>query len=91
MAFVSSFSGVTVRSATNNRAVCSAAPRRAAKWTMSDEGGKGFGGGEATRDPSPTKIDPNDPKGKQTAIHPAETFAEYQARLKREAQEKKGQ
>ena len=27
--------------------------------------GKGFGGGEATRDPEPTDIDPNDPKGKQ--------------------------
>ena len=32
-------------------------------------GGKGFGGGEATRDPAPTSIDPNDPKGKQQAIH----------------------
>ena len=30
-----------------------------------NEGGKGFGGGEATRDPEPTEIDPNDPKGKQ--------------------------
>ena len=29
--------------------------------------GKGFGGGEATRDPEPTDIDPNDPKGKQQA------------------------
>ena len=27
-------------------------------------GGKGFGGGEATRDPEPTVIDANDPKGK---------------------------
>ena len=34
-------------------------------------GGKGFGGGEATRDPAPTYIDPNDPKGKQQAIHKA--------------------
>eukprot|EP00322_Chrysochromulina_rotalis_P018051 CAMPEP_0115869112 /NCGR_PEP_ID=MMETSP0287-20121206/21643_1 /TAXON_ID=412157 /ORGANISM="Chrysochromulina rotalis, Strain UIO044" /LENGTH=65 /DNA_ID=CAMNT_0003323793 /DNA_START=127 /DNA_END=321 /DNA_ORIENTATION=+ len=33
------------------------------------EGGKGFGGGEATRDPEPTEVDPNDPKGKQQAIH----------------------
>ena len=29
--------------------------------------GKGFGGGEATRDPEPTDIDPNDPKDKQQA------------------------
>jgi len=43
-------------------------------------GGKGFGGGEATRDPEPTVIDPNDPKGKQQAIHKAESFAEYLAR-----------
>ena len=42
--------------------------------------GKGFGGGEATRDPLPTVIDPNDPKAKQAAIHKAETFAEYLAR-----------
>merc|ERR1719502_1062929 len=42
--------------------------------------GKGFGGGEATRDPEPTFYDPNDPKGKQTAIHKAESFAEYLAR-----------
>ena len=40
------------------------------------EGGKGFGGGEATRDPAPTQVDPNDPKGKQQAIHKAESFAE---------------
>merc|ERR1719171_1013265 len=46
--------------------------------------GKGFGGGEATRDPEPTEIDPNDPKGKQQAIHKAETFAEYLERRKRE-------
>jgi inositol 2-dehydrogenase len=43
-------------------------------------GGKGFGGGEATRDPAPTAYDPADPKGKQQAIHKAETFAEYIAR-----------
>merc|ERR1719442_236750 len=43
-------------------------------------GGKGFGGGEATRDPEPTYIDPNDPKGKQQAIHKAESFADYLAR-----------
>ena len=46
--------------------------------------GKGFGGGEATRDPEPTEIDPNDPKGKQQAIHKAESFAEYLARRKAE-------
>ena len=39
-------------------------------------GGKGFGGGEATRDPEPTAYDANDPKGKQQAIHKAESFAE---------------
>ena len=43
-------------------------------------GGKGFGGGEATRDPAPTEYDPNDPKGKQQAIHKAESFAEYLAK-----------
>ena len=42
--------------------------------------GKGFGGGEATRDPEPTTIDPNDPKGKQGAIHKAESFSEYLAK-----------
>ena len=45
-----------------------------------NEGGKGFGGGEATRDPEPTEVDPNDPKGKQQAIHKAESFAEYLAK-----------
>ena len=49
------------------------------KATMS-AGGKGFGGGEATRDPEPTVIDPNDPKGKQQAIHKAESFASYLAK-----------
>ena len=44
--------------------------------------GKGFGGGEATRDPEPTVYDPNDPKGKQQAIHKAESFAEYLAKRK---------
>ena len=43
-------------------------------------GGKGFGGGEATRDPAPTEYDPNDPKGKQQAIHKAESFADYLAK-----------
>eukprot|EP00966_Prymnesium_polylepis_P075312 1746929-Prymnesium_polylepis.1 len=43
-------------------------------------GGKGFGGGEATRDPAPTVVDPGDPKGKQQAIHKAESFAEYLAK-----------
>ena len=44
------------------------------------EGGKGFGGGEATRDPEPTAYDANDPKGKQQAIHKAESFGEYLAK-----------
>lgn len=48
------------------------------KITMSY--GKGFGGGEATRDPKPTNYDPNDPKGKQTAIFKAESYAEYLAK-----------
>jgi len=43
-------------------------------------GGKGFGGGEATRDPAPTTYDLNDPKGKQQAIHKAESFSDYLAR-----------
>ena len=51
-----------------------------ARSKISMSGGKGFGGGEATRDPAPTYIDPNDPKGKQQAIHKAETFAEYLAK-----------
>ena len=42
--------------------------------------GKGFGGGEATRDPRPTNYDLNDPKAKQTAIHKADSFAEYLAK-----------
>jgi len=29
--------------------------------------GKGFGGGEATRDPEPTRIDPNDPGKEEVA------------------------
>ena len=45
-------------------------------------GGKGFGGGEATRDPEPTVVDPNDPKGKQQAIHKAESFNDYLAKRK---------
>jgi hypothetical protein len=42
--------------------------------------GKGFGGGEATRDPPPTNYDPNDPKAKQTAIFKADTYEEYMAK-----------
>ena len=43
------------------------APATPTKLTMSkvSMSGKGFGGGEATRDPEPTEVDPNDPKGKQ--------------------------
>ena len=44
------------------------------------DGGRSKFGGEATRDPEPTAYDPNDPKGKQQAIHKAESFAEYLAR-----------
>jgi hypothetical protein len=59
-----------------------AAPAAAAAPAASNvaHGGKGFGGGEATRDPAPTVIDPNDPKGKQQAIHKAESFADYLAK-----------
>jgi len=58
-----------------------AAPAAAAPAASSvAHGGKGFGGGEATRDPAPTVIDPNDPKGKQQAIHKAESFADYLAK-----------
>merc|ERR1719310_1879008 len=62
------------------------APAMHSKVQMSkvSMGGKGFGGGEATRDPEPTQIDPNDPKGKQQAIHKAESFADYLARRKAE-------
>ena len=40
--------------------------RSVSKVAMSE--GKGFGGGEATRDPEPTFVDPNDPKGKQRML-----------------------
>ena len=53
---------------------------RSASLNIFMHGGKGFGGGEATRDPQPTLVDPDDPKGKQQAIHKAETFAEYLAK-----------
>merc|ERR1719252_359800 len=55
-------------------------PKMAQSKIMMGEGGKGFGGGEATRDPAPTAYDPNDPKGKQQAIHKAESFADYLAK-----------
>ena len=51
---------------------------------MQVHAGQSVFGGEATRDPAPTVYDPNDPKGKQQAIHKAESFAEYLA--KREMQ-----
>ena len=57
------------------------------KVSMEVEGGKGFGGGEATRDPDPTDYDPNDPKGKQQAIHKAESFSDYMERRKKEMAE----
>lgn len=60
---------------TSQRAVCGrpvtkVSPRGVSRWNMMSEDGegKGFGGGEATRDPEPTKIDPKDPKAKQQAI-----------------------
>jgi len=42
--------------------------------------GKGFGGGEATRDPEPTYIDPNDPRSRDSAVHKADSYADYMAR-----------
>ena len=57
-----------------------AMPSKMTQSKISMHGGKGFGGGEATRDPEPTVVDPNDPKGKQQAIHKAESFAEYLAK-----------
>ena len=33
-----------------------------------------------TRDPTPTELDPNDPKSKQTYIPQSESFEEYMAR-----------
>jgi len=44
------------------------------------EAGRSKFGGEATRDPEPTVVDANDPKGKQQAIHKADSFAEYLAK-----------
>jgi len=58
---------------------------REARSALVMTGGKGFGGGEATRDPAPTLVNPNDPKGKQQAIHKAESFADYLARRQTEA------
>ena len=55
------------------------APHAAVSVRMQHDG-KGFGGGEATRDPEPTALDPNDPKGKQQAIHKAESFSDYLAK-----------
>ena len=61
-----------------------AMPSKMTQSKISMHGGKGFGGGEATRDPAPTEYDPNDPKGKHQAIFAAESFAEYLARRKAE-------
>ena len=60
--------------------VPAASPKLHTPAVVMQHGGKGFGGGEATRDPEPTVVDPNDPKGKQQAIHKAESFAEYLAK-----------
>ena len=54
--------------------------RPASSLPVAMNGGTGLGGGEATRDPAPTFVDPSDPKGKQQAIHKAESFAEYLAK-----------
>merc|ERR1719329_1024569 len=53
---------------------------QSSKITMQVHAGQSKFGGEATRDPEPTAYDPNDPKGKQQAIHKAESFAEYLAK-----------
>jgi len=58
------------------------APQLSQSKIAMQEGGKGFGGGEATRDPEPTFVDPDDPKGKQQAIHKAESFSDYLAKRK---------
>ena len=75
---------VAALSASASAFMAPVAPQTMSKMHMSKitmgEGGKGFGGGEATRDPEPTEVDPNDPKGKQQAIHKAESFAEYLAK-----------
>ncbi|OSX75400.1 hypothetical protein BU14_0238s0023 [Porphyra umbilicalis] len=76
MAFVSGFTGL---------AVAARAPVAVCRTRMALEGGKSSGGGEATRDPEPTNIDPEDPKGKQQAIHVAPSFADY---LKAQADKK---
>eukprot|EP00168_Porphyra_purpurea_P012563 TRINITY_DN332_c0_g1_i7.p2 TRINITY_DN332_c0_g1~~TRINITY_DN332_c0_g1_i7.p2 ORF type:complete len:137 (+),score=20.99 TRINITY_DN332_c0_g1_i7:135-545(+) len=76
MAFVSVFTGLAVAART---------PVAVCRTRMALEGGKSSGGGEATRDPEPTAVDPNDPKGKQQAIHVAPSFADY---LKAQAEKK---
>ena len=58
----------------------------AAPAASAPKDGKGFGGGEATRDPEPTRFDPGDPKARQQAIPKVETFAEYLARRNAAAQ-----
>ena len=62
-----------------------AMPPKSVRWVQLQwrkPSGRPLGGGEATRDPEPTEVDPNDPKGKQQAIHKAESFAEYLAKRK---------
>jgi len=58
----------------------SVAPTGPMSSSRESHGGKGFGGGEATRDHAPTYKDQHDPKGKQQAIHKAESSAEYLAK-----------
>ena len=50
-----------------------------APTARASHGGKGVGGGEATRDHAPTYKEPHGSKGKQQAIHKAESSAEYLA------------
>ena len=51
-------------------------------WDVKQEGGQmesGWGSDTKphTRDPKPTTLDPNDPKGKQTHIPVSQSFEEY--------------
>ena len=55
-------------------------PAASASHDGGNLGDRDVGGGEATRDPAPTCIDPNKPKRWQRAIHKAESFGEYLAK-----------
>mmetsp|Transcript_6262 Transcript_6262/g.20041 ORF Transcript_6262/g.20041 Transcript_6262/m.20041 type:complete len:334 (+) Transcript_6262:3-1004(+) len=77
---LSSVTGFSSLRPTSSTPVTHVARYAASPRSVTMHGGKGFGGGEATRDPPPTVYDPSDPKGKQQAIHKAESFAEYLAK-----------